>query len=98
MADDEEDEEEEGPVVELGEGADVEGAPLARITVRFHYGIEKSEVVRREGDTPIRTPAGPRELGDVLAESDETYFPRRQALERAVREEIGHGPVPTDEE
>jgi hypothetical protein len=31
MADDESDSEEEAPAVELGEGADVEGAPLARV-------------------------------------------------------------------
>jgi Trk K+ transport system NAD-binding subunit len=98
MADDEADEEDEGPVVELGEGADVAGAPLARISSRFHYGIEKSEVVRREGDAAIRTPDGPRKLGDVLAASDESYFPTRQDLVAAVREVIGHGPVPTDEE
>lgn len=94
MAD--EDEDESGPVVELGEGASVEGVPLAKITSRLHFGIEKSEVVRREGDTEIRTPDGPRALGNVLDESDETYFPTRQAFESAVRAVVGTGPVPTE--
>jgi hypothetical protein len=95
MADDEE--EESGPIVELGEGEPVEGVPLARLTSRLHYGIPKSEVVRREGDEVIRTPEGPRELGDVLEESDETYFPREQDLNTAVSEAVGTGPVPTEE-
>jgi hypothetical protein len=95
---DEDEETEEEPAVELGEGADVEGAPLARVTHRLHYGIEHSEVVRREGDTVIRTPDGPRELGDVLAESDETYFDTRNALESAVESVVGTGPVPTGED
>jgi len=96
-ADESEDAEEEGPAVELGDGPDVEGAPLARVSSRLHWGIEHSEVVRREGDTTIRTPDGPRELGDVLESVDETYFDRRQSFEDAVREAIGHGPVPTEE-
>ena len=37
MADDE-DEEEDGPVVELGEGKAVEGAPLARVASRLTWG------------------------------------------------------------
>lgn len=93
MADDEESE----PIVELGEGEPVEGAPIARITSRLHYGIPKSEVVRREGEKRIRTPDGPRELSDVLGETDETYFPRQQDLTATVREIIGTGPVPTAE-
>jgi hypothetical protein len=93
----EEEAEDEGPAVELGEGDSVEGAPLARVTSRLHYAIEKSEVERREGDTTIRTPDGPRELGDVLAETDEVYFDTRQSLEDAVREVIGTGPIPTEE-
>ncbi|WP_255197320.1 DUF5789 family protein [Halorarius litoreus] len=94
MADEEE--EDSGPVVELGEGESVEGAPLSRVTSRLHFGIEKSEVVRREGDTTIRTPDGPQDLGDVLDESDETYFPTRQDFEAAVRAVVGTGPVPTE--
>jgi hypothetical protein len=89
------DEDEEGPPVELGEGPDVEGAPLARVASRLHYAIEKSEVVRREGETRIRTPNGPRALADVLEASDEVYFDTRQAFESAVRAVVGTGPVPT---
>lgn len=95
MADDE-DEEAEGPIVELGEGPDVSGVPLPQVTSRLHFGIKKSEIIRREGDTELRTPDGPRELGDVLAESEATYFPRRQDFESAVRAVIGTGPVPTE--
>lgn len=99
MADESENgEDEAGPAVELGEGESVEGAPLGRITARFHFGIERSEILRREGDTVIRTPDGPRELQDVLAESDETYFVKRADLERTLRDIIGHGPVPTADE
>lgn len=90
-----EEDEESGPIVELGEGESVEGAPLARITSRLHYGIPKSEVVRREGDTTIRTPDGPKELADVLDASEQTYFPREQDLTDAVHAVIGSGPVPT---
>ena len=94
MSDDEEDE----PAVELGEGPSVEGAPLARVSERLMWGIEKSAVVEREGETTIRTPDGPQELGEVLADVDSTYFATRQEFESAVREVIGHGPVPTAEE
>lgn len=99
MADDEADEEaeDEGPVVELGEGASVEGVPLARITSRLTWGMERSALERRVGDIEIRTPDGPTELADVLAEVDETYFERRQEFEASVREVIGTGPVQTEE-
>ena len=93
MAD--EDEEDAGPVVELGEGDPVEGAPLARVASRLYYGIEASEVVRREGETEIRTPDGPRELGDVLEDIDATYFDTRQAFVSAVEGAVGTGPIPT---
>ena len=94
MADDEEEPEE--PAVELGEGPDVAGVPLAQVTSRLHFGIKVSEIVRREGDTEIRTPEGPRELGELLEASDETYFPTRQKFERAVRAVAGRGPVATE--
>ncbi|QSG08184.1 DUF5789 family protein [Halapricum desulfuricans] len=92
MSDDEEDE----PAIELGDGADVEGVPIAQVSARLMWGIEKSDVRRREGDTVIRTPDGPRELGEILDEIDAVYFDRRQAFESAVRNVIGHGPVPTE--
>ncbi|PSP57718.1 hypothetical protein BRC72_07115 [Halobacteriales archaeon QH_7_66_36] len=94
MADDEEEGTE--PTVELGDGPEVEGVPLAQVTSRLHFGIEKSEVDRREGDTTIRTPDGPRDLSAVLGETDETYFSTRQAFETAVRDTVDTGPVPTE--
>jgi hypothetical protein len=94
MADEDDSEE---PAVTLGEGTAVEGAPLARIAARFMWGIEKSTIVEREGETAIRTPDGPRELGDVLAEVDEPYFSTRQEFVDAVEAVIGTGPVPTVE-
>jgi len=95
MADDEE--EDEGPAVELGEGESVEGAPLARVAARLTWGIEKSEIERREGDTEIRTPEGPRELSDLLAEVDVPYFESRHEFADVVGEVVGDGPVPTTE-
>lgn len=92
------DEEEDAPAVELGEGEPVEGAPLARVASRLTWAIERSEVVRKEGDTVVRTPDGPRALADVLDEVDLPYFEDRQAFEDAVRGAIGYGPVPTAEE
>ena len=96
MSDDED--ETEGLAVELGDGNPVEGAPPARVASRLHYAIERSEVVRREGDTTIRTPDGPRELADVLEETDEVYFDTRRAFVDAVHEVVGTGAVPTAEE
>jgi hypothetical protein len=96
MADEED--EDEGPAVALGEGDPVEGAPLARVASRLHWGMKRSELERREGDATIRTPDGPRELADVLTEVDVPYFESRQEFVGAVREVIGTGPVPTAEE
>jgi hypothetical protein len=92
MADDSDD---EGPAVELGEGEPVEGAPLARVASRLNWGIKQSDVDRREGDTVVRTPDGPRELGDVLEEVDVPYFETRQEFVNVVEDEIGTGPIPT---
>jgi hypothetical protein len=96
MADDNEDEAE--PAVELGEGELVEGAPLARITSRLYWPIEKSEVLRKEESATIRTPDGPRALADVLAEIDETYFQSEREFTNEVRAVIGTGPIPTADE
>ena len=96
MSDDEDETEE--PAVELGDGNPVEGAPLARVASWLHYAIERSEVVRREGDTVVRTPDGPRDLAAVIEESDVVYFDTRQSFLDAVREVVGTGPVPTADE
>ena len=98
MADDEESEEEEAPAVELGDGESVEGAPLARVSARLMWGIEKSEVRRREGETTIRTPDGPRKLDAVLDEVELPYFEKRQEFESAVEDVIGTDPIPTADE
>jgi hypothetical protein len=95
MADDETEEE---PAVALGEGDPVEGAPVARIAERLMWGIEKSEIAAREGDTVVRTPDGPRELTAVLDDIDRTYFATRQEFLDAVEDAIGTGPVPTAED
>jgi hypothetical protein len=81
--------------VTLGEGRPVEGAPLARVGARLMWGIERTTVIEREGETVIRTPDGPRELADVLAEVDVPYFATQQEFEQAVRDALGSGPVPT---
>lgn len=97
MADEDSDDDEE-PAVVLGTGEPVEGAPLARVSARLMYGIEKSAVIEREGETTVRTPDGPRELATVLEDIDLPYFATRQEFERAVDDAIGTGPVPTAEE
>jgi hypothetical protein len=96
MADD--DEESEEPAVELGERTPVEGAPLARIASRLTWPQEASSVRRKEGDAVIRTPTGPRELADLLDESDETYFESRQGFVRTIGAVVGDAPVRTAEE
>jgi len=95
MSDDDDTDE---PAVELGEGEPVEGVPTSQVSARLMWGIEMSDLRRREGDTVVRTPDGPRELGDILDEIDETYFDRRQSFESAVRDVIGFGPVSSAEE
>jgi hypothetical protein len=93
---DENDEEEEGPAVELGEGESVEGAPVARVASRLTWAIQKSEVVRREGDVVLRTPDGPRTLERVLEDVDISYFETRREFVNAVEDAIGTGPVQTE--
>jgi len=92
MSDDDEDAE---PAVSLGTHTPVEGSPLARVSSRLTWPKEKSEVDRLEGETVIRTPDGPRELSDVLADVDETYFQSEQEFTDEIRSVVGSGPVPT---
>lgn len=98
MADDNGDEADEAPAVELGEGETVEGAPLARVASRLTWPQQKSEVVRKEGESVIRTPDGPQTLADVLDSVGETYFESRQEFVRHVRDVLGTGPIPTTDE
>lgn len=93
---DEEADEEEAPAVELGEGADVEGAPIARVASRLTWPQERSEIVRKLGDETVRTPEGARSVEEILAETDTTYFATRHDFYRAVRDVVGTGPVPTE--
>ncbi|MFH5798237.1 DUF5789 family protein [Haladaptatus sp. CMAA 1911] len=92
MADDTED---EGPAVELGDREPVDGAPLARVSSRLFWPIQKSEVARKEGEETIRTPDGPRELASVLDEVEDTYFQSEQEFTNAVEDAVGTGPIPT---
>lgn len=94
MAD--ENDEEEAPAVELGEGESVEGAPLARVASRLTWALQKSEIVRKEGDTVVRTPDGPQTLEAILEDVDIPYFETRREFEDAVRDAIGTGPVATE--
>ena len=96
MADDNEEDSE--PAVELGEGEPVEGAPLVRVASRLHWPVQKSEIRRKEGETTVRTPDGPREVASLLDEVDETYFQSRQEFLETVRGVVGTGPVPTANE
>ena len=96
MADD--DEEDTEPAVELGEGEPVEGAPLARVSSRLTWPIQKSRLEALEGDSVIRTPDGPASISDVLEDVDVTYFEKRQEFESAVKDVVGRGPIPTADE
>lgn len=91
-----EEDEDEAPAVTLGAAVEVEGAPLARVVSRLHWGMSKGEIRDREGSTVIRTPDGPRELGAVLDDVATPYFESRREFVEAVRQETGVGPVPTD--
>ncbi|WP_232700988.1 DUF5789 family protein [Halobacterium wangiae] len=93
---DENDEEEDAPAVELGDGESVEGAPIARVASRLTWALQKSEIVRREGDTTIRTPDGPQTVESVLADVDITYFETRREFVQALEDAVGTGPVQTE--
>ncbi|AHG03178.1 hypothetical protein HALDL1_05920 [Halobacterium sp. DL1] len=97
MADEnDEEEEEDAPAVELGEGESVEGAPIARVASRLTWALQKSEIVRREGDTVVRTPDGPQTIESVLADVDITYFETRREFVQALEDAVGIGPVQTE--
>lgn len=91
------DDEETEPTVELGEGRDVEGAPLARVAARLTWPRQASRIREKEGDSTIRTPTGPRQLEEVLAATEVTYFESRQEFVDEIEAVIGVGPVqPTE--
>lgn len=97
MADDDAEEEEEAPAVELGDREPVEGQPLARVASRLTWPKEASRVLDKEGDSTVRTPDGPKALSTVLDSVDETYFESRQEFMREVGAVVGDGPVATEE-
>jgi hypothetical protein len=94
MADDD-DEAEEAPAVELGTGESVEGAPLARVASRLTWPKTASRIRELEGDSTVRTPAGPQTLADVLDDVETTYFDSRQEFLDDVTSAVGTGPVGT---
>lgn len=98
MAEDTEEDEEaaDEPLVELGEGSTVEGAPIGRVVSRLTWPIERSSVIEKEGETVIRTSEGPRDLSAVLEAVDTTYFATRKDFLEAIRGVVGTGPVPTE--
>lgn len=97
MSEEEEAEEETEPTVELGEGRDIEGAPLARVASRQTWPQQASRIRRKEEGTTIRTPTGPRKLEEVLAATEMTYFASRQEFYDEIESVIGIGPVqPTE--
>ncbi len=87
----------EAPSVELGEGADVDGAPIGRVASRLSWPRSLSDVLEQEGETTIRTSEGPRALADIVEEVETPYFGTRQEFVAAVRDVIGYGPVPTSD-
>ncbi|MEM4782286.1 MAG: DUF5789 family protein [Halalkalicoccus sp.] len=92
-----EEETEDAPLVELGEGVPVEGAPLARVASRLHWPVQKSVVRRKEGASVVRTPEGPKTIDDLLDEVEIAYFESRQEFVTACRGVTADGPIPTAE-
>jgi len=93
---DEAESEAEEPAVELGEGPDVAGEPIARVASRLTWPAKCSDVRAQEGDATIRTPEGARDLDDVLAASENPLFESRSEFVTEVEERIGRGPVATE--
>lgn len=91
-----EDAEDAEPAVELGEGADVSGAPLSQLAARLTWPMEKSAIIDRLGDEEIRTADGPVSLATVIEDVDDTYFGSRQHFVEAIREHLPDGPVSTE--
>ncbi|WP_435074890.1 DUF5789 family protein [Halorubrum sp. HHNYT27] len=95
MSDNEEAEESE-PAVELGDGPDVAGEPIVRVASRLTWPAKRSDVVAQEGDAAVRSPDGPRDLDDVLADSEVPLFESRSEFVAEVEELVGRGPVATE--
>ncbi|PAU85327.1 hypothetical protein CK500_01265 [Halorubrum salipaludis] len=95
MSDTDEAEAEE-PAVELGEGPDVAGEPIARVASRLTWPAKRSDLRAQEGDATIRTPEGARNLGDVLDESEVPLFESRSEFVTEIEDVVGRGPVATE--
>ncbi|OYR40863.1 MULTISPECIES: DUF5789 family protein [unclassified Halorubrum] len=95
MSDNDEAEESE-PAVELGEGPDVAGEPIARVASRLTWPATRSDVAAQEGDAAVRSPDGPRDLDDVLADSEVPLFESRSEFVAEVEKLVGRGPVATE--
>ncbi|MDZ5810306.1 DUF5789 family protein [Halorubrum sp. AD140] len=98
MSDNEEAEEvdEAEPAIELGEGPEVAGEPIARVASRLTWPAKRSDVVAQEGDAAVRSPDGPRDLDDVLADSEVPLFESRSEFVAEVEALVGRGPVATE--
>ncbi|GAB7010029.1 DUF5789 family protein [Halorubrum trueperi] len=84
------------PAVELGEGPDVSGEPIARVASRLTWPAKRSDVVTQEGDAVVRSPEGPRDLDEVLADAEVPLFESRSEFVATVEELVGRGPVATE--
>lgn len=96
MSDNEEEAEEAEPAIELGEGPDVTGEPISRVASRLTWPAKRSDVRAQEGDAVVRSPEGPRDLDDVLAESEVPLFESRSEFVAEVESVVGRGPVATE--
>jgi hypothetical protein len=96
MPADDEEADSEPPAVQLGDGPDVEGAPIARVAARLTWPQTHSDIVEKVGETEIRTPDGPESLATVLEAVEISYFDRRQTFVNAVFDVIGREPVATE--
>ncbi|GAA0520266.1 hypothetical protein SAMN04488066_12714 [Halorubrum aquaticum] len=89
-------EEDAEPAVELGDGPDVAGEPVARVASRLTWPATRSDVRAQEGDATVRTPDGPTSLDAVLEESEVPLFESRGEFREAVEDVVGSGPVATE--
>jgi hypothetical protein len=96
MSDNDADEAEAEPAVELGTGPDVAGEPIARVASRLTWPATRSDLLAQEGDAEIRTPDGERSLDDVLADSEVPLFESRGEFIGEVEDLAGSGPVATE--
>lgn len=83
--------------IELDIDGTIEGAPIVQIASRLTWPQEKSEIIRKEGDTFVRTPNGSVKLGELLENVDVKYFSKRQVFISELEMAIGKGAIPVIE-